>query len=363
LTVDKATGRVTVVDKDLNQEVVKQAEIAGVEERGTNNVQKEIETGRVIPVSLDDTHLDENNGVRTVLRLTGWIADIPIEQRLILYQGLKRLDIENSLDWKEPRFLNIEQLLPLGRQHVEMEYGIPFGANSVSNIMPGAGPHSGDEIQPEAWKEYRAIQSWAFAGDQQWGLTLAADHQLVKLEDGLIRANMIRGQRYTSAKIVRDDEVTSIHFPAPGHYVFRYSISSGAGDWKSQKSYRVGMNFTNPLVPVSVIDDISAKSLPPTNSFFAVQGDNLVLSAVKKAEGTDPSIVVRMYEILGSKAETPVTFLGNHPQFRNSNLLEEDSGRGEERMLRIDPFEIKTIKLPQVPKEGRERRVVARAHE
>lgn len=363
VTVDKATGQITVLDKGLNQEIVKQAEIAGVEERGTNNVQKEIETGRVIPLSLNDTQVEENNGVRAVLRLSGWIADIPIVQRLILYQGLKRLDIENSLDWKEPRFLNIEQLLPVGRPRLDMEYGIPFGVNSVTNIMPDSGPHAGDEIQLEAWKEYRAIQSWVFAGDGQWGLTLAADHQLVKLEDGLIRANMIRGQRYTSAKVVRDDEVTSIHFPAPGHYVFKYSISSGAGDWKSLKSYQAGMNFTNALVPVSVVDEISAKSLPPTNSFFTVRGDNLVLSAVKKAEGTDPSIVLRIYEIQGSKAETPITFLGSQRQFRESNLLEEDSGSTGERVLRVDPFEIKTIKFAPEPKEGRGRRVVARAHE
>lgn len=345
VTVDKATGQVTVFDKELNQEVVKQAEIAGVEERGTNNVQKEIETGRVIPLSLNDTQVEEDNGVRAVLRLSGWIADIPIVQRLILYQGLKRLDIENSLDWKEPRFLNIEQLLPLGRPHLEMEYGTPFGANSVSNIMPGTGPRAGDEIQLEAWKEYRTIQSWIFAGDSQWGMTLAADHQLVKLQDGLIRANMIRGQRYTSAKVVSGDEVTSIHFPASGHYVFRYSISSGAGDWKSLKSYQSGQNFNNPLIPVSVVDEISRKSLPATNSFFGVQGDNLVLSAVKKAEGADPSIVLRLYEIQGSKAETAINFLGRQLQFRQSNLLEEDTGSDGEKVLHVTPFEIKTIKF------------------
>jgi alpha-mannosidase len=345
VTVDKATGKVAVFDKELNREVVKEAEIVGLEERGTNNVQKEIDTGQVIPLSPNDTQVEENNSVRAVLRLSGWIADIPIEQRFILYQRLKRLDIENSLDWKEPRFLRIEQLFPLGRTQTSMEYGIPFGANSVANILPGSGPHAGDEIQQDAWKEYRAIQSWVFAGDNQWGLTLAADHQLVRLEDGLIRANMIRGQRYTSAKIVRGDEVTSIHFPAPGHYVFKYSIGSGVGDWKGLKSYQNGANFTDALLPVSVVDDISLKSLPSTNSFLSVRGDNLVLSALKKAEGTDPSIVLRLYEIQGEKAETPITFLGSERQFRESNLLEDNSSRASQRVLHVDPYEIKTLKF------------------
>jgi alpha-mannosidase len=345
VTVDKATGKVTVFDKELNRDVVKETEIVGVEERGTNNVQKEILTGRVIPLSPNDTQVEENNAVRAVLCFSGWIADIPIRQRLILYQGLKRLDIENSLDWKEPRLLRIEQLFPLGRTQTSMEYGIPFGANSVANVLPGSGPHAGDEIQQDAWKEYRTIQSWVFAGDNQWGLTLAADHQLVRLEDGLIRANMIRGQRYTSAKIVRDDEVTSIHFPAPGHYVFKYSISSGAGDWKSLKSYQTGANFTHALLPISVVDDISPKSLPPTNSFFSAHGDNLVLSALKKAEGTDPAIVLRLYEIEGKETETPITFLGHERPFWESNLLERNSGRASQQVLHVAPYEIKTMKF------------------
>jgi len=226
-----------------------------------------------------------------------------------------------------------------------MQYGIPFGANSVENIMPGAGPHMEDEIQHDAWKEYRVIQSWVFAGDNAWGLTLAADHQLVRVQDGLIRASMLRGQRYTSAKLVRNDEVDSIHFPAPGQYVFKYSISSGAGDWKSLKSYLTGANFNNPLIAVSVVDDVSPKSLPPTHSFFSVQAENLVLSALKKAEGSDPSIVLRLYEIQGARTDASFTFLGNEQPFREANLLETESGKAGQRVLHVEPYEIKTIKL------------------
>lgn len=156
---------------------------------------------------------------------------------------------------------------------------MPFGANSRQNLLPGSGPRAGDEIQKEARETYRTIQDWVFAGTSDWGITLAADHQLVRLDDGLIRANMIRGQRYTSVKVVRGDEVTSIHFPAPGHYVFRYWLSSAPGDWKAARSYRVGRAYNNPLIPVSVVDEISAKSLPPSHSFVSMKADNLILSA------------------------------------------------------------------------------------
>ena len=345
VTVDKATGGMTVFDKQLNREVSKDMQIVGVEERGTNNVQPEKDTGRIFPTSVTGTFVEENNSVRTVLKISGWVADIPVVQRLILYQGLKRLDIENSLQWNEPRLIRIEQLFPIQPSNAEMHYGIPFGANSVNNIMPGSGPSAGDEINKEAWEKYRTIQDWVFAGTSEWGVTVATDHQLVKLENGLIHANMIRGQRYTSARIVRGDEITSIHFPPQGHYVFRYSLSSGPGDWKTFRSYQAGLSFNNPLIPVSVVDEISAKSLPPTHSFCSVQGDNLVISALKKSQ-SDRSITLRLYEIQGAKAETPITFLGKQQDFHEADLLEQELRPQDQRVLRVNPYEIKTLKLP-----------------
>jgi len=288
--------------------------------------------------------VEENNTVRTVLKISGWLADIPIVQRLILYRDLKRLDIENSLEWKEQRLVRIEQLFPLQQPNAEIYYGVPFGANSVGNIMPGSGPSAGDEINREAWEKYRAIQNWVFAGTPEWGVTLAANHQLFKLENGLIRANMIRGQRYTSVRIVRGDEVTSIHFPARGHYIFKYSLSSGPGDWKAFRSYQAGLSFNNPLIPVSVVDEISRKSLPPTHSFCSVRRDHLVVSALKKSD-LDGSVILRVYEIEGAEGESPVEFLGQKRSFREANLLEEEVARGEQRLLKVSPYEIKTIRI------------------
>ena len=343
VTVDRATGGVSVFDKQLNHDVSSDLAIVGVEERGTNNVQREILTGRTVPFSVDTTGLEENNSVRTVFRISGRIADIPIVQRLILYQSLKRLDLENSLDWNEPRFLQIQQLVPVP-QGAAVYYGSPFAATAVKDIFPGAGPRANDEIQQEAWQQYRTIQSWVAGSTPEWSSTLAADHQLVKVEDGLIRAAMIRGQRYTSVKIVRGDEVDSVHFPAKGHYVFRYSFSSGSGDWKAMRSYQAGMSFTSPLIPVSVVDNISAKSLPPTYSFLSVRGDNAVVSALKKSEA-DASIILRVYEIQGAASETPVTFLGRIRELREINLIEENMGTSDQQVLPLKPFEIKTVRM------------------
>ena len=328
----------------LNRDVVTGLEIVGVEERGTNNVQKEIETGRSIPLSLENTALEENTPVSTVFKIAGNVAGIPVVQRIILYQSLKRIDIENSLDWTEPRFLNLELLIPVAH-NADITYGVPFGVASPKDLLPGSGPRAEDEIQKESWQKYRAIQSWVSASTSEGQLTLAADHQLIKLDDGLIRANMIRSQRYTSVRIVRHgNEVSSIHYPVPGHYVFRYSLISGPGDWKTARSYQLGKNFASPLIAVSVVDEISTKSLPPTYSFASVEPDNLIVSALKKSE-VDGSLILRVYETEGSSGETDLQFLGKARLFRETNLLEDSKMGPDQQILHFKPFEIRTVKF------------------
>jgi alpha-mannosidase len=278
------------------------------------------------------------------MRITSRIADIQITQRLTLPRDLKRLDVENTVEWKTPRFLRVEQLFPLPQRDFALHYGTPFGACATDNIMPNTGPRAGDEIKPDSWHNSRIIHDWIHAGAGAWGLTIATDHQQIRLSEGVIRAEMLRGTRFVSVKVVRGDEVTSMHYPPPGAYVFRYSLVSSEGDWKAAKAYRTGMNWNNPLLPVTVVDAISKKTLPPTHSFCSVSQDNLVISALKKAE-LGPSVLLRAYEIEGVPVETPVAFLGRKAAFSHVNLLEEETNPQQQKVLRSPPFGIMTIKL------------------
>jgi alpha-mannosidase len=319
-------------------------EIVATEERGGNYIGIEPASGRVIPSLVDDVVLEETNAVRAVVRIHSRIADIPITQRLVLYQDLKQLDVENTIKWKTPRFLRVEQLFPLTQTNAALHYGVPFGQNSADNVMPGTGPRAGDEIKFDSWKTSRLIHDWIHAGSADWGLTLASDHQQIRLGEDLIRAEMVRGTRFTSVKVVRGDSVGSLNYPPPGTYVFRFSLSSAAGDWKAARAYRTGMNWNNPLLPVSVVDTTSRKTMPPARSFCSVKSDNLVVSTLKKAD-VGPGVVVRLYEIEGAPAETPIAFLGNESAFGELNLLEEEQSLAPMKSLRAGPYAIKTIKL------------------
>lgn len=344
LTVDRATGRATLFDKDLNRDVCRDLEIVATEERGGNYIGIEPVSGRVIPSLVDEIVLEETNAVRAVIRINSRIADIPVTQRLTLYAGVKQLDVENTVEWKTPRFVRVEQLFPLAQTNPDLHYGIPFGQNSAGNIMPGTGPRAVDEIKPDSWKSSRLIHDWLHAGSGDWGISLATDHQQIRLGENLVRAEMVRGTKFTSVKVVRGDTVGSLNYPPPGTYVFRYSLSSGAGDWKAVKAYRTGMNWNNPLLAISVVDTLSAKTLPPTRSFCAVEGQNLVVSALKKADRGD-SVLLRVYEIEGAPAKASVNFLERGSDLEEVNLLEETLGQPVQKSVPVGRNQIKTLIL------------------
>ena len=349
LTVDRATGQVTLFDKELGRDVCRNMEVVANEERGGNYIGVEPLDGRTLLASVDNVVVEENSAVRAVVRINCRIADIPITQRLVLPKDLKRLDIENTVEWKTPRFVRVEQLFPLTQTNYAIHYGIPFGENSSDNIMPKSGPRAGDEIKPDSWLLCRIVHDWIHAGTADWGLNLATDHPQIRLGDGLFRAEMVRGTKFVSVKVVRGDEVTSMNYPPPGTYVFHYSLSSAKGDWKASKAYRAGMNWNNPLLAVEVVDEIAKKTLPPTHSFCSVQQDNVVISALKKSD-LDSSVLLRMYEITGAPVATAVEFLGQPATFGEVNLLEEDTVTTPENTLRAGPYSIRTIKLKVEPK-------------
>lgn len=350
LSVDLATGRVTLFDKVLGRDVCRDMEVVALEERGGNYIGKEPPSGRTIVSMVDSVEVLENNPVRAVALIKSRIADIPTTQRLTLYQGIKQLDIENTVEWRsaKPRFVRLRQLFPVVSPNAALNYGIPFGTNSADNLMPNAETIRDDEITNESWRRSRHIHDWIHAGAADGGLTIATDHQQIRLEDDGICAEMVRGTRYVSVKVGRGDEITSMYYPPAGTYVFRYSLSSGPGDWKKSKAYRSGIGWNNSLLPISVADELTSKSLPPTRSFCTLKQDNLVLSALKKAD-LGPSIVLRAYEIEGSPVQTPVEFLGRQSTFSEVNLLEEDLDATSQKELRGGPYVIKTIKLDYRP--------------
>ena len=344
VSVDRATGRIDLFDKELNQTVSKGIAVAASEERGGDDQNIILPSGRTIVNVIDSIELEENSPVRAVLRINGNVGGTPIVQRLTLYRGIKKIDLDNTIDWKPGRSMNMEQVFPIEQERVEIRNGIPYGTAGAADMMSKAGPHGDDEVAPDIWKGWRQIQDWVFAGNNDWGFTVSADHNLIEISNTAIRADMLRGTRFSPVTITKNGQPVLDVRPPAGNYVFRFSFTSGKGSWSTGKSWRSGMAFSSPLIPVATANKLSEKPLPPEKSFLSINADNVVLTAIKKADARE-SIVMRAFEIQGASAESSVLFLGEEHNFKQVNLLEDDLPVAEQKILRVRPFEIETLRL------------------
>lgn len=98
MTVDRATGRLTVVGEELNRAVAKDMEITAAEQRGGDTLNLERPSGRTIDNTPERVAVKKNNPVRTVVRIDGNIDGVPVIQKLTLYRRLKPIDVENAED-------------------------------------------------------------------------------------------------------------------------------------------------------------------------------------------------------------------------------------------------------------------------
>jgi len=89
-------------------------------------------------------------------------------------------------------------------------------------------------------------------------------------------------------------------------------------------------------------------ALPPEHSFVQLQPDNVVLTAVKKAED-DNALVLRFYEWAGKETDIVLHLYGTARAASETDLMEHHvadlSLSAGSVTVHTKPYEIKTVKL------------------
>ncbi len=113
-----------------------------------------------------------------------------------------------------------------------------------------------------------------------------------------------------------------------------------------------GYQLNYPLIAVTTTQHNGP--LPASKSFFEVQEDNVVITAVKK-DADDNSLIVRFYEWAGKKGDVHLKFggvSGLAVSATETNLMEVSVGpglavgrEGNVIVVPTNPYEIKTVKV------------------
>jgi len=126
---------------------------------------------------------------------------------------------------------------------------------------------------------------------------------------------------------------------------FEYAVQLHNGDWRQAEMYKKAQEFQH--LPIAVQAD-SNGDLAPEFSFIEISPNNLILSALKKAEDSN-EVILRFFETKGEATEARVEVFREIKRVTLVDLLEREEREvpfnGRSLKLKVKPFEIVNLKL------------------
>ncbi len=268
---------------------------------------------------------------------------LDIQKEIVIYRDLPRIDFTTS----------IYNQYPCIRLRVRFETGIfhklyfresQFGVISEpteyfakrERPRPAAIPHF------LTWFDYwNGVRGVAFLNR---GLPAS------EIMDDKVLLTLLRGVMALSADGIAGPLVPTPEALELGSYVFKYAVIPHDGDWHEAQIHLRAREYLNPPISLQVPENPEGE-LPSQFSFFEISPENVLVSAIKRAE-EDEAVILRVYETTGEPTRVEIKSLRPFRTIRRAwiaDLLEREEREIEVSdgtiSLDIRPFEILTLKL------------------
>ncbi len=265
---------------------------------------------------------------------------LDVTKEVVVYRDLPRIEFITKVKNKYPnirlrvKFDTFKERMVYFR---ETQFGVVPEPTELFASLEKAGTPAG----------IPSFLSWFCYGDGTRGITF--------MNKG-IPATEIRGSKVyltllRSVGILSGDGDAGPLIPTPDalelnrDYTFEYALQHHDGDWKQSEAYKHGQEFHHrPLYT-----QVNAKgNLPSEFSFLKISPNNLILSALKKAEDSD-EVILRFFETKGEGTIAEIELFREIKRAAVSDLLEREEHElkpdGSKLRMEVTPFEIVTLKL------------------
>ncbi|PYS74684.1 MAG: alpha-mannosidase [Acidobacteria bacterium] len=248
----------------------------------------------------------ERGPVRVAIEITRQAAGSTFVQRVLLTDGGDRVDVENFVDWKSPNTL-LKASFPFTAANARATYDLGLGTIQRGNNTPD---HY--EVPGQKWADLTDAGGEfgsAILNDSKYGWDKPADNVL-RLT--LIHTAKARAYPYQSSNDL-------------GHHHFTYSIAGHRRDWRTGRVPARAASLNQPLIAFQ--SEPHAGGPGPSISLLSITDPNnqVAVRALKKAEDSD-EIVLRVQELYGRPARTPIKFALPIRSLREINAAEEPVG-------------------------------------
>jgi len=281
----------------------------------------------------DEVKLVESGPLRAVIRIKKHFQNSTFIQDVTLYPASPRVDINMQVEWHEKHIL-LKVAFPVSAHSEKAAYEIPYG--SVER------PTTRNTPAEKAQFEVPAMR-WADISDAKHGFSLLNDSKYgYDAKGNVLRLSLLRSPEWPDPHA---DE---------GHHEFTYSLYPHAGGWREALTVRQGYELNYRMLAMQ--SEKHAGALPPEHAFVEVKPENVVVTAMKKAEDDD-GVILRFYEWAGRDTEVEIQLPPGAESAQDADLMEHSTGalplQGSVVTVHAKPYEIKTVKvrfkLPPIP--------------
>jgi alpha-mannosidase len=340
VTVDKATGCITsLFDKKTGFESLV-AGSCGNELQLFHDLPKDYDAWNIDPGTLDkppvklDTadsvELVEHGVLRAIIRVTHRTQDSKFSQDIILTAGSDEVVVRNDFDWHETHQL-LKVAFPLAASSSKATYEIPYGTIE----RPTTRNNSWEQARFEV-----PAQRWADLGDGQHGFSLINDSKYgYDARDNVLRLTLLRSPTWPDPNADR------------GRQRFSYALYPHSGDWKQAHSVRHGYEFNYRLSADQV--ERHTGEMAARHSFVSVEPENVVMTAMKKAEDSN-ALIFHLYEWAGKSGNIEISLPPGATGATETNLMEQAQGSplsvtGDKVTVPVHPYEIVAVRVDYSP--------------
>jgi len=266
----------------------------------------------------------ERGPVRAGVRVVKRYRQSRLEQDILLYDRVPRIDFVTRVDWRERQVL-LKAAFPFDIHATNATFEIQFGAVE----RPTHRNTSWEQAKFEV-----AGHRWADLSEAGYGVSVLNDCKYgYDVHGSVLRLTLLRGTE------LPDPEADM------GAHAFTYALLPHSGDWREGETVRRAWELNVPLVGLPATP--GQGDLPGAASFIQVAGP-AVLETVKPAENGD-GWIVRLYEPHGGRGQVRVRMPRRLQSAVICNHVEEDETallvEGDSFTFDLRSYQVRTFRV------------------
>jgi alpha-mannosidase len=274
---------------------------------------------------VDEVKLMESGPLRAIIQVKQHFENSSFIRNITITAGSPRVDVRMIADWHEKHIL-LKVAFPLSAHNEKAAFEIPYG--SIER------PTTRNTPAEQAKFEVPALQ-WGDLSDAKHGFSLLNDSKYgYDAKGNVLRLSLLRSPEWPDPHADED------------FHEFTYSMYAHPGTWREAETVRRGYELNYDLLAIGTAKHPGA--MKEEHSFLEVQADDVVMTAIKKAEDDD-SLILRFYEWAGKESDVKIVLPVGAQSASETDLMERPVGDlgvpGGVVAVHTKPYEIKTIRV------------------